>query len=50
MLGYIPRCENRHMAKLLNAGWEPYQVLIQGLYPKREMAERIEICVKVVAK
>lgn len=47
-IGYIPRSENRHMAKLLNAGWEPYDVRIQSIFNERDMAERIEICVRVI--
>ncbi len=48
MLGYIPRSENRHMAKLLNAGWNPYKVLIQGLYEENSMSERLEVCVRIL--
>jgi len=48
MLGYVPRSENRHMSKLLNAGWQPYEVLVQSLYADRPIVERLEVCVRVV--
>jgi hypothetical protein len=46
-LGYIPRSENRHIAKILNAGLNPYEARIQSLYQDNPMFERIEICLKV---
>ena len=49
-LGYIPRGENRHMSKILKAGWNPYQVLIESIYEDRPMNERIEICVRILEK
>ncbi|MBL6658180.1 MAG: HIRAN domain-containing protein [Flavobacteriales bacterium] len=49
-LGYIPRGENRHMAKILKAGWNPYQVLIESIYDDRPMNERIELCVRILDK
>jgi hypothetical protein len=48
MLGYLPRNENRHMAKLLNAGWNPYELLVQGLYEQQPMNERLEVCIRVL--
>ncbi len=49
-LGYLPRSENRHVAKILNAGHKPYVALIQSLYSEKPMYERIEICLKVNTK
>jgi hypothetical protein len=46
-LGYIPPSENRHIAKILNAGLNPYEARIQSLYQDNPMFERIEICLKV---
>ena len=46
-LGYLPRSENRHIAKILNAGLNPYEARIQSLYQDNPMYERIEICLKV---
>ncbi|MBL6666848.1 MAG: HIRAN domain-containing protein [Flavobacteriaceae bacterium] len=46
-LGYLPRSENRHIAKILNAGLNPYEARIQSLYQDKPMFERIEICLKI---
>lgn len=46
-LGYLPRSENRHIAKILNAGLNPYEARIQSLYQDNPMYERVEICLKV---
>ena len=46
-LGYLPRSENRHIAKILNAGLNPYEARIQSLYQDNPIYERIEICLKV---
>ena len=46
-LGYLPRSENRHIAKILNAGLNPYEARIQSLYQHNPIYERIEICLKV---
>jgi len=31
-LGYLPRSQNRHIAKILNAGLNPHEARIQSLY------------------
>jgi hypothetical protein len=36
------------MAKLLNAGWNPYELLVQGLYEQQPMNERLEVCIRVL--
>lgn len=46
-LGYLPRSENHHIAKILNAGLNPYEARIQSLYQDRPMYERIEICLNI---
>ena len=46
-LGYLPRSENRHIAKILNAGLNPYEARIQSLYQDNPIYERVEICLKV---
>jgi len=47
-LGYIPRNENRHIAKILKAGWNPYQILIESIYDDRPMNERMEVCIRIL--
>lgn len=49
-LGYLPRSENRHIAKILNAGLNPYKARIQSLYQNNPMFERVEICLNVNPK
>jgi hypothetical protein len=46
-LGYLPRSENRHIAKILKAGWKPYEVRIQSIHNNRDMHERLEICIRI---
>jgi len=47
-LGYLPRSDNRHIAKLLKAGWNPYEVRIQSIHNNRDMNERLEICIRII--
>ena len=46
-LGYLPRSENRHIARILNAGLNPYEARLQSLYQNKPMFERVEICLTV---
>lgn len=49
-LGYLPRSQNKHVAKILNAGHDAYDARIQSLYQDNPMYERVEICLKVKGK
>lgn len=46
-LGYLPRSQNKHVAKILNAGHDAYEARIQSLYQHQPMYERVEINLKV---
>lgn len=49
-LGYLPRSQNKAIAKVLQAGHDAYQARIQSLYSDNPLYERVEISLHVKPK
>lgn len=45
MLGYIPRSSNREVSKMLNAGYNVFTAVVQGVYPQCNPEEQVRVAV-----